>query len=65
MLEKSAIFARSWLPLCAASQIAKHGDYVSATIGGWPLFAVRDGQTIRAYRNTCRHQNIESIQARL
>ncbi len=62
MLEKSAIFAREWLPLCAASQLATHGDYVSATIGGWPLFAVRDGQTVRAYRNTCRHQNMMIVE---
>ncbi len=62
MLEKAAIFAREWLPLCAASQIMNRGDYVSATIGGWPVFAVRDALAVRAYRNTCRHQNMMIVE---
>ncbi len=62
MLEKTSIFARMWLPLCAASQLAQHGDYMSATIGGWPLFAIRDDASIRAFRNTCRHQNMMVVE---
>ncbi|MFM9881844.1 MAG: aromatic ring-hydroxylating oxygenase subunit alpha [Burkholderiales bacterium] len=62
MLEKTSIFARAWLPLCAASQLAQRGDYISATIGGWPLFAIRDDASIRAFRNTCRHQNMMVVE---
>ena len=62
MLEKISIFARAWLPLCAASQLAQRGDYMSATIAGWPLFAIRDDESIRAFRNTCRHQNMMIVE---
>ncbi|MFN0298827.1 MAG: aromatic ring-hydroxylating oxygenase subunit alpha [Burkholderiales bacterium] len=62
MLEKTSIFAHTWLPLCAASQLAQHGDYMSATIGGWPLFAIRDSASIRAFRNICRHQNMMIVE---
>jgi nitrite reductase/ring-hydroxylating ferredoxin subunit len=62
MLEKAAIFARDWLPMSALSQLEKRGDYVSATIGGWPVFAVRDDSVVRVFRNTCRHQNMMIVE---
>ena len=41
--EKRTVFStRSCLPLCAEGQLARPGDFVSATVGGWSVFAVRD-----------------------
>ena len=60
--EKRTIFAMEWLPLCAEGQIARAGDFVSATVGGWGVFAVRDGEgTVRILRNACRHQNMQVV----
>lgn len=60
--EKQTIFSSGWLPLCADGQLAKPGDFVVLTVGGWSVFAVRgnDG-VVRALRNACRHQNMQVI----
>src|SRR5207302_2890807 len=51
-----------WLPLCAAGQLPKGGDYVSATVGGWGVVGVRDKEgTVRVLRNACRHQNMQVV----
>jgi nitrite reductase/ring-hydroxylating ferredoxin subunit len=57
--EKHYLFAAAWLPLGAAAQLAKPGYFVSANIGGWPVFAVRgaDG-VVRALMNACRHKKM-------
>jgi nitrite reductase/ring-hydroxylating ferredoxin subunit len=62
-LEKRRLFAKAWLPFCAAGQIAAAGQFVSHSIGGWPLFAIRgaDG-TARGFRNLCRHQGMPVIE---
>jgi len=57
--EKRTIFSSEWLPLCAEAQIAGPGDFLSATVGGWGVLAVRDrAKTLRVLRNACRHQNM-------
>jgi phenylpropionate dioxygenase-like ring-hydroxylating dioxygenase large terminal subunit len=57
--EKRTIFATEWLPICAEAQIAGLGDFLSATVGGWSVIAVRDkAGTLRVLRNACRHQNM-------
>lgn len=60
--EKRTLFARSWLPLAASAQLAAAGDFVSHSIGGWSLFALRgeDGLA-RAFHNVCRHQNMPVV----
>lgn len=58
MREKAQLFAREWLPICAASQLTRTGDYLGHVIGGWPIVAVRAGDRIRVLRNTCRHQSM-------
>jgi nitrite reductase/ring-hydroxylating ferredoxin subunit len=65
MREKTTLFAREWLPLCADSQLKKAGAYVSATIGGWPLFAIQDSAgATRGFRNACRHQGMMVLDKR-
>src|SRR5258708_1929451 len=60
--EKRTVFSAEWLPLCAAGQLARGGDYVSATVGGWGVVGVRDKEgTVRVLRNACRHQNMQVV----
>ena len=60
--EKRTLFSTVWLPLCAEGQIAQPGDFLSATVGGWGVFGVRDKQdAVRVLRNACRHQNMQVV----
>ena len=61
--EKRTVFAREWLPLCHAGQVPGAGHFAAQSVGGWPLFAVRgrDG-AVRAFRNVCRHQNMQVVE---
>jgi phenylpropionate dioxygenase-like ring-hydroxylating dioxygenase large terminal subunit len=60
--EKRTLFSTEWLPLCAEAQIAKPGDFLSATVGGWGVFGVRDQEgAVRVLRNACRHQNMQVV----
>ena len=62
--EKRAIFSMQTLPLCAEGQVARPGDFVSATVGGWGVFAVRDKEgAVHVLRNACRHQNMQVVNA--
>lgn len=62
--EKRTIFSTWWLPVCAESQIGRCGEFMSATVGGWGVVAVRDGQgAIHVLRNACRHQNMPVVGA--
>ena len=66
--EKQHVFAVEWLPLAATAQLVATGDFVSANIGGWPVFAVRGGDgVVRALMNACRHKKmlvVEQAQGR-
>ena len=60
--EKRTIFATECLPLCAEGQLAKSGDFVTATVGGWGVVGVRDKEgVVRVLRNACRHQNMQVV----
>lgn len=60
--EKRTVFAADWLPLCAEGQIARPGDFVAASVGGWGVFGVRDKDgVVRVLRNACRHQNMQVV----
>lgn len=54
--ERTAIFAREWTFIADTTQLASPGDYVAAAIAGYPVFAVNDGGTMRAFHNICRHR---------
>jgi choline monooxygenase len=55
-LENQTVFTRNWLVLGRAEQVEKPGHFVTGTIAGEPIVAVRgaDGQ-LRAFYNVCRH----------
>jgi len=53
------VFGRGWVPLCAEGQIAKPGDFLAQSVGGWSVLGVRDKEgAVRVLRNACRHQNM-------
>jgi phenylpropionate dioxygenase-like ring-hydroxylating dioxygenase large terminal subunit len=61
-VEKRTLFSTQWLPLCAEGQVARPGDFLSATVGGWGVFGVRDKEgAVRVLRNACRHQNMQVV----
>ena len=55
-LERQTVFSRSWQVVGRADQVGKPGQFVSATVAGEPIVAVRgnDG-VLRAFYNVCRH----------
>jgi choline monooxygenase len=54
--EYDRVFARSWQLVGHIGQLAKPGDYFTATVAGEPLVLVNDGGTIRGFFNVCRHR---------
>ncbi len=55
-LELQNVFSRAWQAVGRTAQVEKPGQYVTATVAGEPIVAVRgsDG-TLRAFYNVCRH----------
>jgi choline monooxygenase len=55
-LELQNVFSRAWQVVGRTEQVAKPGQYVTASVAGEPVVAVRgsDGQ-LRAFYNVCRH----------
>jgi choline monooxygenase len=55
-LERQTVFSRTWQVLGRADQVAKPGQFVTGTVAGEPIVAVRgnDGH-LRAFYNVCRH----------
>src|SRR5260370_5353 len=55
-LERQTVFSRTWQVMGRVDQVEKPGQFVSASVAGEPLVAVRgnDG-VLRAFYNVCRH----------
>jgi choline monooxygenase len=55
-LELQNVFSRTWQSVGRTAQVEKPGQYVTSTIAGEPIVAVRgsDGK-LRAFYNVCRH----------
>jgi Rieske 2Fe-2S family protein len=53
----AAIFGRSWLFVGFEIELREPGDYLSLTIGHWPILVMRgrDG-VLRGFHNSCRHR---------
>lgn len=48
--------------MCAEGQIAKPGDFLPLTVGGWSVVATHDKEgAVRVLRNACRHQNMPVV----
>jgi choline monooxygenase len=61
--EVERVFMRNWLPVGRVDQVAKPGDYFTATRFGEPILIVRDrAQKLHALSNVCRHRNFPVAQ---
>lgn len=55
-LEADQVFARNWIAVARADQVAQPSDYVTAELAGEPLVLVRGADNIlRGFFNVCRH----------
>jgi choline monooxygenase len=54
--ERTAVFGRTWNLAAHAGQFPEHGSYASVEVAGEPVVIVRDGESLRAYYNVCRHR---------
>jgi choline monooxygenase len=55
-LELQNVFSRNWQLVGRTEQVEKPGQYVTATVAGEPIVAVRGSDGIlRAFYNVCRH----------
>ena len=54
-LEREAVFFPSFQPVGRADELREPGDYISGHLVGQPWLALRDGETLRAFFNVCRH----------
>jgi phenylpropionate dioxygenase-like ring-hydroxylating dioxygenase large terminal subunit len=56
-LEMARIFARAWIYVGHESQVAKPGDFITATVAQQPVIVLRhDDGSVRALRNRCGHR---------
>jgi Rieske 2Fe-2S family protein len=55
--EQELIFERTWQFVGHVSALPRPGSYITGKAGSQPVLVVRDqGNTLRAYRNICRHR---------
>jgi choline monooxygenase len=55
-LEDRNVFSKSWQVIGRTDQVEKPGDFVTFSVAGEPLVAVRGNNgTLRAFYNVCRH----------
>ena len=61
-LERDAIFARSWVPVCVADEVAESGSYVVVDVAGRSLVVCRNrAGELRAHHNVCRHRGTRLV----
>ncbi|GAA4595870.1 carnitine monooxygenase subunit YeaW [Planotetraspora phitsanulokensis] len=61
-VDQRAIFARTWQWLCHVEKLREPGSYVTGTVAGMPIVAVRDeAGTLRAFYNVCKHRAHELL----
>jgi len=55
-LEARTVFSKTWQMMGRADQVEKPGQFVTATVAGEPIVAVRgDDGILRGFYNVCRH----------
>ncbi len=60
-LELDRIFARTWQLVGHASQLAEHGELITAMVGRDPVLVTNDRGTITAFYNVCQHRGHELV----
>ena len=59
--EQSGVFASAWQFAGVKHQLAKHGDYISADVGGAPVVVKNVGGELRAFENVCLHRQCRIV----
>ena len=59
--EQEHIFRLSWQYVGHEGMAAGHGDQFTADAGDVPVLLVRDGETLRAFLNVCRHRGSQLV----
>jgi choline monooxygenase len=55
--DRKNIFAKEWVYVGTKHDVTQPGQYLSATIAGWPIFVIKDRENnMRAFHNVCRHR---------
>ena len=60
-LELDRVFARTWVMVGHASQVANAGDIITATVGRERVLVTNDGGTIHGFYNVCQHRGHELV----
>ena len=61
-LERERVFARSWVPVCIAGEVAEPGSFVVVNLAGRSLIVCRDRDGgLRAHHNVCRHRGTQLV----
>ncbi|MFG1942258.1 SRPBCC family protein [Nonomuraea sp. NPDC048826] len=61
-IDQKAVFSRTWQWLCHVEKLREPGSYVTRTVAGMPIVAVRDeAGTLRAFYNVCKHRAHELL----
>ncbi len=47
------------VPFCPSAALPTDGSYLAREAAGTPIVVVRDGATVRAFRNACRHRGMQ------
>ena len=56
-LERERVFARSWVPVCVADEVAGPGDFLVVDVAGRSIIVCRNrAGELRAHHNVCRHR---------
>src|ERR1700722_6625996 len=60
--ERKEIFARNWMLFSWSERLREPGDFVTGTVAGYPVFAMRDDHgRVRAFHNVCRHRGAQLL----
>jgi len=59
--EQERIFRAAWQYVGHEGMAAGHGDQFAADAGDVPVLLVRDGETLRAFLNVCRHRGSQLV----
>ena len=65
-LETEKIFRKTWIFVAHESEIPEPGDYVTRSIGNWPVIVARgEDRNVRVFLNVCRHRGMRVCNAEL
>ncbi len=61
-LDRHAIIRRSWQWVCHTEKLRNRGAYLTAEVGGVPVFVVRTGDgRLQGFSNVCKHRAMQLL----